>query len=140
MRLIGLDIGEARVGVAVSDPGGTIASPLTVLDARLLARDIRPLRTLAEDYEAGGLVIGLPLSMNGTEGKQAKSVRAVGDRIGRELGLGVVYADERLSSATASRAMSAGGVNAKQQRGRLDMVAAAVILQAYLDGAGSAGS
>lgn len=134
MRLLGLDIGEARVGVAVSDPAGTIASPLVVLDARQLARDIRPLRTLVEDYEVGGLVVGLPLSMNGSEGRQSASVRAVGDRLSRELALPVTYADERLSSATASRAMGSGGVKAKQQRGRLDMVAAAIILQAYLDG------
>ncbi len=133
MRLLGLDIGEARIGVAVSDPGGTIASPLDVLDARQLARDIRPLKTLAEDYEVAGLVIGLPLSMDGTEGRQAASVRSAGDRLGRALGLPVTYADERLTSATASRAMGEGGVNSKKQRGRLDMVAAAIILQSYLD-------
>ncbi len=133
MRLLGLDIGEARVGVAVSDPAGTIASPLMVLDARLLARDIRPLKTLVEEYDVAGLVVGLPLSMNGSEGRQSASVRAVGDRLGRELALPVTYADERLSSATASRAMGSGGVNTKRQRGRLDMVAAAIILQAYLD-------
>ncbi len=113
MRLLGLDIGEARIGVAVSDPGGTIASPLDVLDARQLARDIRPLKTLAEDYEVAGLVIGLPLSMDGTEGRQAASVRSAGDRLGRALGLPVTYADERLTSATASRAMGEGGVNTR---------------------------
>ncbi|TDB39134.1 MAG: Holliday junction resolvase RuvX [Actinobacteria bacterium] len=134
MRLLGLDIGEARVGVAVSDPAGTIASPLVVLDARLLTRDIRPLRTLVDDYEVEGLVVGLPLSMNGSEGRQSATVRAVADRLGKELALPVMYADERLSSATAARAMGSGGVKAKQQRGRLDMVAAAIILQAYLDG------
>ncbi len=134
MRLLGLDIGEARVGVAVSDPAGTIASPLAVLDARKLARDIRPLRQLAEEYEAGGLVVGLPLSMDGSEGRQAFAVRAVGERLGKELALPVTYADERLTSSTASRAMGAGGVSQKQQRGRLDMVAAAIILQAHLDG------
>lgn len=133
MRLLGLDIGEARVGVAVSDPSGAIASPLAVLDARSLARDIRPLQEIVKTYEAAGLVVGLPLGMNGAEGRQAAAVRAVGDRLGRALGLPVTYADERLSSAQASRAMGAGGVEAKKQRGRLDMVAAAIILQAHLD-------
>lgn len=134
MRLIGLDIGKARVGVAMSDPAGTIASPVAVLDARKLSRDIRPLKTLVEDYEAEGLVIGLPLSMDGSEGPQAAAVRSVGDRLGKALALPVVYADERLSSSTASRAMSDGGVRSKGQRGKLDMVAAAIILQSHLDG------
>ncbi len=134
MRLLGLDIGKARVGVAVSDPAQTIASPLAVLDARALNRDVRPLKMIAEDYEVGGLVVGLPLSMNGTEGPQAASVRAVGDRLGKALALSVTYVDERLSSATASRAMGDAGVNTKRQRGKLDMVAASIILQSYIDG------
>lgn len=134
MRLLGLDIGEARVGVAVSDPGRTIASPVAVLDGRRLVRDIGPLRELVEEYEVGGLVVGLPLGMGGTEGAQALLVRDIGTRLGRELALPVAFFDERLSSREASRAMSGGGVSSKRQRGRLDMVAAALILQAYLDG------
>ncbi len=133
MRLLGLDIGEARVGVAVSDPGRTIASPLAVLDARMLARSISPLKELVEEYEAGGLVVGLPLGMGGSEGPQAAHVRDVATRYARELQLPVTFADERLSSKSASRAMSGGGVSTKRQRGRLDMVAAAIILQTYLD-------
>jgi len=139
MRLLGLDIGEARVGVAVSDPGRTIASPLAVLDARMLARNAAPLKDLAEEYEAGGLVVGLPLGMNGSEGPQAAHVRDVAARYGRELHLPVTFADERLSSKSASRAMSGGGVSTKRQRGRLDMVAAALILQTYLDSQPKAG-
>ncbi len=134
MRLLGLDIGEARVGVAVSDPAGTIASPVAVLDGRRLSRDIGPLRDLADSYEVGGLVVGLPLGMNGTEGAQAALVRTTAERFGRELGLPVSFADERLSSKAAGRAMSGSGVSTKRQRGRLDMVAAAIILQSYLDG------
>ena len=133
MRLLGLDIGEARVGVAVSDPGRTIASPLAVLDARMLARSVAPLRDLVEGYEAVGLVVGLPLGMSGSEGPQAAHVRDVAARYGRELHLPVTFADERLSSKSASRAMSGGGMSTKRQRGRLDMVAAALILQTYLD-------
>jgi len=134
MRLLGLDIGEARVGVAVSDPGRTIASPVAVLDGRRLKRDIAPLRDLVEEYEVAGIVVGLPLGMSGGEGPQAALVRETATRFGRELHLPVTFADERLSSKTASRAMSGGGVSSKRQRGRLDMVAAAIILQTYLDG------
>ena len=133
MRLLGLDIGEVRVGVAVSDPAGTIASPLAVLDGRALARDVRPLKELADEYEVAGLVAGLPIGMNGVEGAQAVRVRAVAERLGAALALPVTYADERLSSKAAGRAMSGGGVTAKKQRGKLDMVAAALILQTYLD-------
>lgn len=134
MRLLGLDIGEARVGVAVSDPGGTIASPVAVLDGRRLVRDITPLRELAESYEVAGLVVGLPFGMSGAEGPQAALVRETAARFGRELGLPVTFADERLSSKAAGRAMSGSGVSTKRQRGRLDMVAASIILQTYLDG------
>lgn len=133
MRLLGLDIGEARVGVAVSDPDGTVASPVSVLDGRQLARDIRPLRLLTEDYEVDGLVVGLPVGMNGEEGAQAAAVRSVAERWAAALGLPVTYVDERLSSAEAARSMRAAGVSARKQRGQLDMVAAALILQTHLD-------
>lgn len=133
MRLLGLDVGEARVGVAVSDPDATVASPVAVLDGRLLARDIRPLRALAEDYEVAGLVVGLPVGMNGEEGQQAAAVRTTADAWSVALGLPVTYVDERLSSAEAARSMRAAGVPARKQRGQLDMVAAALILQSHLD-------
>lgn len=133
MRLLGLDIGEVRVGVAVCDPGGSVASPLAVLDGRELARDIRPLRVLADDYEVGGLVVGLPVGMNGEEGAQALRTRQMAEAWSQALGLPVVYVDERLTSAEASRSMRAAGVSSAKQRGRLDMVAAALILQTHLD-------
>ncbi|MHB1341767.1 MAG: Holliday junction resolvase RuvX [Coriobacteriia bacterium] len=133
MRLLGLDIGEARVGVAVSDPDATVASPVAVLDGRILARDIRPLRLLVEDYEPAALVVGLPVGMNGEEGQQAAAVRAIADGWSDALGLPVTYVDERLSSAEAARSMRAAGVPARKQRGQLDMVAAALILQSHLD-------
>ncbi len=133
MRLLGLDIGEARVGVAVSDAEGAVASPLVVLDARALARDIGPLKRLVEDYEVTGLVAGLPLTMAGEEGPQAIMVRATAERIAGALGMPIAYVDERLSSSAASRAMTGSGVSTRGQRGKLDMVAAAYILQGYLD-------
>ena len=133
MRVLGLDIGEKRIGVAVSDPTGTVATPLVVLDAKRALGDGRDLIRLAEEYEAELAVIGLPLSMDGTEGPQAAAVRAAGTRLARFLRLPVEYYDERLSSAEAKRSMTAAGVSDRDKRGSIDMVAAALFLQSYLD-------
>lgn len=133
MRVLGLDIGSVRVGVAVSDPSGRIASPLTVLDARALAGDATPLVRLAEDYESECLVVGLPLTLAGDEGPQAAEVRTAAVRLATAAGLPVEFADERLSSEEARRMMSASGMSEKEQRGSVDKVAAAIILQGWLD-------
>lgn len=133
MRVLGLDIGSVRVGVAVSDPSGRIASPLTVLDARALAGDATPLVRLAEDYESECLVVGLPLTLSGDEGPQAAEVRTAAARLATAAGLPVEFADERLSSEEARRMMSASGMSEKEQRGSVDKVAAAIILQGWLD-------
>ena len=132
MRVLGLDIGERRVGVAISDPGERVATPLKVLDARVL-RDLTPLIRLLEDYEVGRIVVGLPLSLDGTEGPQARAVRATGARIAEATGLVVEYADERLTSASARRALTEAGVSDRDKRGRVDMAAASLFLQSYLD-------
>ncbi len=133
MRVLGLDIGSARIGVAVSDPTGSVATPLAVLDARELARDPRALARLAEDYEAELLLVGLPLTLAGEEGPQAADVRVLADRLAAVISLPVVYFDERNSTAEARRTMREAGVSEREQRGTLDMVAAAIFLQAWLD-------
>jgi putative Holliday junction resolvase len=133
MRRLGFDIGERRIGVAVSDPTGRVATPLTVLDARGLARDPGPLRRLVEDYEPMEIVVGLPLTLSGDEGPQVSVVRATVRRLIEPLGIPVAYYDERLTSAEAERAMSATGTDARARRGAVDMVAASVLLQSYLD-------
>jgi len=134
MRALGLDIGSVRIGVAVSDPSGSVASPLTVLDARSLASDIGPLARLVEDYEPECLVVGLPLSLSGETGPQAEAVQATAERLAGAVGVPLAYADERLSSAEARRMMSASGLSEKEQRGSVDKVAAALLLQSWLDG------
>lgn len=133
MRALGLDIGSVRIGVAVSDPTGHVASPLTVLDARALAGDIRPLQRLVEDYESECLVVGLPLTLSGDEGPQAATVRAEAERLARAVGIRAEFTDERLSSLEARRSMAASGMSEKAQRGAVDKVAAAIILQGWLD-------
>jgi putative holliday junction resolvase len=133
VRVLALDIGEKRIGVAVSDPSGTVASPLIVLDAAVVLGDGRGLTDLVEEYEADLVVVGLPLSLDGTEGPQASSVRRAAARLAGFLRVPIEFADERLSSAQASRTMGAQGASQRQQRGSVDMVAAAIFLQSYLD-------
>lgn len=136
MRFLGLDIGEARIGVAVSDATGTVASPLAVLDARALEVDVRPLFRLVEDYEAGMLVVGVPITLAGEEGPQAQDVKRRAERLGEAVGVPVAYWDERLSTAEARRLMREGGMSDRDQRGAVDQVAAAIVLQGWLDARG----
>lgn len=133
MRALGLDIGECRIGVAVSDPTGIVSTPLTVLDARALARDASPLRRLVEDYEPQLLVVGLPLTLAGEEGPQARTVKSTVQRLIAPLGIPVAYHDERFSSTAANRAMADAGADERARRGSVDMVAASLLLQSYLD-------
>ena len=133
MRRLALDIGSARIGVAVSDVEGRVATPLTVLDAGALAGDPTPLLRLVEDYEVGEVVVGLPLSLDGTEGPQARRVRETARRLAERLDAPLVFYDERLSTAEAERAMASTGADARKRRGAVDMVAATLVLQAYLE-------
>ena len=133
MRALALDIGEKRIGVAVSDPSGTVATPLVVLDSARVMGDGRELVRLVDDYEVDRVVVGLPLSLDGSEGPQAARVRLAAKRLAGFLRVPIEFADERLSSAQASRSMAESGASAREQRGRVDMVAAALFLQSYLD-------
>ncbi|MDO8915455.1 MAG: Holliday junction resolvase RuvX [Coriobacteriia bacterium] len=133
MRTLGLDIGEKRIGVAISDPSGRVATPLSVLDAREVAADIGAIRRIVEDYEVQRMVVGLPLTLSGDEGAQAREVRRTAEMLALRLGMAVAYQDERLTSKAAERAMSEAGADSRARRGRVDMVAAALLLQTYLD-------
>lgn len=133
MRTLALDIGDVRIGVAVSDPTGSVATPLTVLDTVRTRKDQRPITRLIEDYEVERIVVGLPVTMAGDEGPQARHVRALAEKVLRGIATPVVYFDERLSSAQAMRSMRDQGVSERDARGSVDKVAAAVFLQALLD-------
>lgn len=133
MRVLGLDIGERRIGVAVSDPSGSVATPVKVLETAKVLGDARVLQLLADDYEVELMVVGLPLSMDGSEGPQAAAVRRIAERLALHLPVPMVFFDERLSSVQAKRAMTEAGVSDKGKRGKLDMVAASLFLQGYLD-------
>ena len=136
MRVIALDIGERRVGVAVSDPQGAVATPVAVFDASLLA-SAEHVRELVSEWDAGLIVVGLPLTMRGLEGPQAERTREAAERIAAFVDVPVTFYDERLSSAEAKRAMREAGVSEKKARGSVDKVAAALFLQSFLDSGGA---
>ena len=128
-----LDIGEKRVGVAVSDPTERVASPVCVLPADEVHANARSFRTLLEDWEPELLLAGLPYTLAGEEGPQAQRIRVFADEVAAACNLPVEFADERLSSAEAKRSLREKGLSEKAMRGKVDMIAASLFLQAWLD-------
>lgn len=133
MRILALDIGQTRTGVAVSDPGGRVASPVCVLPAAEVEHCAKPFRRVLEDWEPELLVCGLPYTLSGEEGPQAARIRAVAQRISSACGLPVEFTDERLSSREAKRSLREKGLSERDMRGKIDMIAASIFLQAWLD-------
>lgn len=133
MRVIGLDIGEKRIGIAVADTVTRIASPVRVMDTREVEGNAPAWKTLLEDYEPERLVCGLPKTMKGVQGKQARSVREVAERISAQSDLPLDFVDERLSSAQAKRLLREQGLSEREMRGKVDSVAASLFLEAWLD-------
>jgi len=131
MRYLAIDYGMKRTGLAVCDAGETIASPLAVVQGhKALLQRIRRIAT-SEGIEA--VVLGLPLNMDGTEGPQAKLVRNFGKELGRQLGIPVHFQDERLSSFEAEQRILEMDLSRAKKKERLDALAAADILQTFLD-------
>jgi putative Holliday junction resolvase len=130
-RLLGLDIGEKRIGVAISDELGMIASPLVTINAT--GNVLAEMRTLIAKYDIPRIIVGLPVGLSGREGPQAKKVRAVADALAADLGIDIVYSDERLSSTVAEAALISQGTRRDKRKQHIDSMAAAVILQGYLE-------
>jgi len=131
-RILGLDPGERRVGVALSDLTGTIASPHSVIDRRSVEL-ADAVRALCKEHSVEQIVVGLPTGLSGLEGPSAKAARVVGSEVAAATGLPVEYQDERFTTVTAEAALLEGGVRRAKRRDVRDKVAAAVILQTYLD-------
>ena len=132
-----MDFGERRIGLALSDPTATLASPLDTVTRRASKR--MPLTTLeqvAREHEVERLVVGLPLDLSGEETEWCREVRRAGDELARRLQVPVTYVDERMTSVRAERAIRGAGLprSKREEKGRVDAAAAAVILQMYLDG------
>ena len=136
MRFLGLDIGEVRIGVALSDESGTIASPLTTVSAKQPYDAVATeFRQICEENEVRALVVGLPFSMSGgTGGTSARAAKTLGRKLARTLGLKVAFCDERFTTALADRALLEADVNRKKRKTVVDKVAAALMLQTFLDG------
>ena len=143
-RRLGVDVGKVRVGVAISDPDGILATPLvTVARDRVFAEegaaadsvpaDIAELVRLAGEHEAVQIVVGLPVRLDGAEGAAAIDIRAYAERLARAVQLPVVLADERMSTVVATRRLAERGVRGKRQRAVVDQAAAVEILQSWLD-------
>ena len=130
-RFVCLDIGDVRIGVAVSDPTGSIASPVEVIHRIGWGPDTRKIVALCRQYDTDRVLSGLPLNMDGTEGFQAKKVRDFCLRL-EEAGLHVSFQDERLSTVCAEDALLEGNMPRARRREKVDKVAAAVILQQWL--------
>ena len=133
MRALALDIGETRIGIAASDASGRVAMPVKVLPAAEVLGLARSFRLVLEDYEPDVLVCGRPLTLAGEEGPQAARVMEQARELAERCGLPLEFADERLSSAEAKRILRAQGLSEKAMRGKVDMVAASLFLQSWLD-------
>lgn len=132
-RALGLDIGAKRIGVAISDEFGTIASPVGFVQRG--PRDRQELRALLDRFGAVRIIAGLPAGLSGREGPQAADVRNYADNLALDLGVPLDYWDERLTTTIAERSLIASGSRRDQRRERIDAVAAAVMLQGFLDAA-----
>ena len=139
-RRLGVDVGKVRVGVALSDPDGILASPLVTVPrdtgaaADSVPADIAELVRLVREHEAVQVVVGLPVRLDGSEGIAAIDIRAYAERLARAVGhVPVLLADERMSTVVASRRLAERGVRGKRQRAVVDQAAAVEILQSWLD-------
>ena len=131
MRYLAIDYGAKRTGLAVADEAHAIAGPLEVIDSRSLR--ISRIIEVVKSQQIDALVIGLPLNMDGTEGEQSKTVRRFAGEIKKQIDIPIHFHDERLSSFDAEQKLAALGLTRKKKKKHLDAVAAAAILQSFLD-------
>ncbi|MEP6751139.1 MAG: Holliday junction resolvase RuvX [Candidatus Dormiibacterota bacterium] len=133
MRILAIDPGSKRVGVALSDPSATIAQALTTLPAEPAATLPSRIARVAREHEAARIVVGLPKRLDGSRGPEAKAAEELATAIRAESGLPVEMVDERLTTVAAERSLIAGGMRREKRRLSVDRVAATLMLQAHLD-------
>ena len=136
-RSLGIDFGEKRIGLALSDPTGTIASPLSTIHRRRGKRvPLKAVEEVAREHGVQAVVVGLPLDLEGNENAWCAEVRAAGDELARRLDVPVSYVDERMTSVRAQRAVRSIGLPRakRKEKARIDAAAAALVLQSWLDG------
>jgi len=133
ISVLGLDLGRKRIGVAGCDRLGQFATGLTTIQRRTFASDIEQLRQLCQQRQVERLVVGLPYTLNGELGSQARQVQHLAERIGKALNLPVEYMDERLTSFQAEELLRQRGRSPRRDKALVDQIAAALILQQWLD-------
>ena len=133
MRVLGLDVGERRIGVALSDSLGLSAQRLTIVHRRALNDDIEAVRTLTVEHDVETVVVGLPLTMRGERGVQAQKVMAFAQRLRAHLAVPVEFVDERLTTVQGERALLAADTSRRKRKQMIDEVAAQLILQQFLE-------
>ena len=134
MRALGIDYGEARIGVAISDDDRRLALPVcAVARAKSLRETAKAVAAAVAEHAIDTLVVGLPLRLDGTEGESARRARRAGAVLGATFGVDVVYWDERLTTAEAERSLKAQGFSGRERRRVVDESAAAILLQSFLD-------
>jgi len=132
MRILALDYGERRVGVAVSDPTGVFAQPLEIIESKSREGHLKRIRELVQDYEVTRIVVGLPLHMDGRAGPEVEAVRHFGAMVAHRTDRPVDYLDERWTTVEAERALRTAGVRGSRKRAHLDSMAATLLLRTYL--------
>jgi putative Holliday junction resolvase len=132
-RLLGVDYGSVRVGLAISDADRLIASPLATYQRRSADQDAVFFRTLVDEEAIGQLVVGLPIHLSGREGQKAAEARAFGQWLGEVTALPVVFWDERFTTVEAEQFLQEAGLTSKRRKSRRDRVAAQILLQTYLE-------
>ena len=132
-RILGIDPGEKRIGLALSDPLGITAQGLPTLRVTSPVNAVRQIAVIAGQSEVSTIIIGLPLNMDGTEGEQARRAYRLGARLKEMLQLPVLFRDERLTSRQAERVLLEGNLSRKRRKKEIDRIAAQIILQSYLD-------
>ena len=132
-RILGIDYGERRIGLAISDATGTIATPLKVVEITSLAKAIKEIVATATERGVQEFLVGMPVSLNGTRGPAALKTTAFVELLGSETTLPIKTWDERFSTVSAQQALIEGGVRREKRKGVVDKVAAQIFLQNYLD-------
>ena len=133
MRILGVDYGDKRIGLALSDALGIVACPIGTYEAKGMRRDIDYIAELAKEKQAEAIVLGLPVNMDGSHGERAEKTKAFGRNLEKVSGLSVIYKDERLSTVSAEKSLIESNVRREKRKNVIDTVAAQIILQSYLD-------
>ena len=133
--LLGLDFGDKTIGIAVSDKSKTIATPIITIKRKGILKDIEKLLSILQEYDVGGIILGLPLSLNGNENEGTKKVRKFAQEIIKCKNIKIAFQDERYSSDVIYKELRKNSISSKKIKKKIDQMAASYILQGFLDNA-----